>query len=577
MSSSFPANVQRATVIVRLERRARPKLRPGQKSTVAEQKLEAVRRKKLGKYEDEPGGDLALSCTVVFRGGYGGGTSSGGYSLASTTCRCVLPFPAIAKRIEVPGLGPNVSALDIVRAGKRDELIDAVLSRLRLAMLCPSKFARAVPLSEVSSGAHELQLLFDWQRPKRDLIVGDPVDDKIVKFLAPHQREMIRLYREAMVSLLPSERPPSSQGEEKEEEQPAANADADRLQLEKTAAVRIQSRARQWMARERVEALRNLRDDEGMVFTSESDSEEVESADEDSDAEEVINVRFRMHQACHLNGKLVDLRMRVCDVAGGLNKEEGGEGSSVDMHTAIHVKVVEPKGRKIARICVEGEKLDSVLDRSLPDTDESPLSTVAAVEAGDPLAVMCVKLFHALQLFQSRARGILLLKVKEDAELSDEGKDGGDHASPSRSKNGAYVESKQDDAKRGGVLALERKLSTQKSLTSLAHSPMVTRSAEEGDAVESTGKAFRKTLSPHDPTLSPPMPSAPKASRGAPPTLDESTVGDEDLDEEEALKTYRPEVIMAAAARNWRPDSAVERPDEVPTLPLKKIKSRRRY
>ena len=456
-------------------------------------------------------------------------------------------------------------------APPKRNLIDAVLSRLRLAMLCPSKFARAVPLSEVSSGAHELQLLFDWQRPRRDLIVGDPVDDKIVKFLAPHQREMIRLYRQAMVSLLPSEEQPSVREEkEKDREEPTSNTEEDRRQLEKTAAIRIQSRVRQWMAKERVGALRNLRDDEGMVFSSEPDSnsEEEDSVDEDSDAEEFINVRFRLHQACHLNGKLVDLRMRVCDIAGGLGEDEGGKGSAGGMHTAVHVKVVEPKGRKVARICVEGGQLDAVQARALPDVDESPLSTVPAVEAGDPLAITCVKLFDALQLFQSHAHGILLLKVKEDVSLLAEGKDGG-----GRSTAGG----KLGDAKEGGTLMMERKLSTQKSLTSLAHSPIVTRTAEEDDPVAASGKAFRKTLSPHDPTLSPPMPSAPKASRGAPPTLAESMVGDEDLDEEEALKTYRPEVIMAAAARNWRPDSAVARPDEVPTLPLKKIKSRRKY
>ena len=32
---------------------------------------------------------------------------------------------------------------------------------------------------------NELQLLFDWQLPKRNLIVGDPIDDKIVHSFPP--------------------------------------------------------------------------------------------------------------------------------------------------------------------------------------------------------------------------------------------------------------------------------------------------------------------------------------------------------------------------------------------------------
>lgn len=558
MSSSFPPNVLTSTVIVRLERRARPKQSPmGTES----KKSAAVRMKKLSKYEEEPGGDLALSCTVVFRGNMGGGASN--YSLTSTTCRCVLPFPAIAKRIEVVGLGPNVSALDIVKAGKRDALIETVVSHLRLAMLSPSKFSRAVPLSEISSGAHELQLLFDWQRPRRDLIVGDPVDDKIVKFLAPYQREMIKLYREAMVSLVPSGSPPKAEEAKIDVDNTSVSIEVkgtekDRSQMEETAALRIQTQARQWLACEKVEVLRNIRNDEAMLVSS--SDEEVHSEDEDSDAEEFINLHYRLHQACHLNGKLVDLRMRVCDIANTLTDD----GSSTCR--AVHVKVVEPKGRKIARLCVEGDQLDRVSENDLPDMNESPLSGVPSVEAEEPLAMMCVKLFHSLSLFQSRARGILLLKLK-DSEVVDR-EDGGDTMH-------------SEDNSETGVLPrrthnVERKLSSQKSLTSLAHSPNVIHSDQNvmlGEGKQkSTGQALQKA---HDASTSPSIPSAPKASRGAPPSLEESVVGDEELEDEEALKTYRPEVLMAAAARNWKPDSSVARPDDVPKLPLKRMKSRR--
>ena len=59
--------------------------------------------------------------------------------------------------------------MEVVRLGRRDDLIASVISRLRLAMLSDSKFPQAVALKDVQSGKYELQMLFDWQQPKRAL------------------------------------------------------------------------------------------------------------------------------------------------------------------------------------------------------------------------------------------------------------------------------------------------------------------------------------------------------------------------------------------------------------------------
>ena len=145
----------------------------------------------------------------------------------------------------------------------------------------------------------------------------------------------------------------------------------------------------------------------------------------------------------------------------------------------------------------------------MPDMSESPLSGIPAVEAKDPLAIMCVKLFHSLSLFQSRAKGILLLKL-QDAETG-KTSDG----EIARQNEGSKIIS-------SGEGHVERRLSSQKSLTSLAHSPNVPQSSGSGSLEEgienSAGQMFQKTVAQQDKSNSPTMPSAPKASRGAPPS-----------------------------------------------------------
>jgi hypothetical protein len=96
---------------------------------------------------------------------------------------------------------------------------------------------------------------------------------------------------------------------------------------------------------------------------------------------------------------------------------------------------------------------------------------------------------------------------------------------------------------------------------SLSHSPMLSPLGDENNVSTSGNNSG-----------SPPQPSAPKASNGKPPTLKDSQITFEEDDSEELSLIE----LKQAAARNWRPDSAVQRPKNIPKLPLKQLKFRKR-
>ena len=183
MKTSFPPNTKKCTLIIRLERNLNAQLddiaeREGAKknttattattaTTTMEEDdaihlqriqetseiLSGVNKLKRKKIKTEPRSDLALSCTVVFRGGSSYGLSG------TTTCRCVLPFDSMAAKIlltQGKGIQHFEDPMDVVRKGRRDDLMESVISHLRLCMLGEGKFVKACSLKDVRSGSNEV-------------------------------------------------------------------------------------------------------------------------------------------------------------------------------------------------------------------------------------------------------------------------------------------------------------------------------------------------------------------------------------------------------------------------------------
>ena len=168
MQASFPANTHTCTLIVRLERRlnlhreAQLFHNDDNNDNNDDNKADnnddddEAHLAQLKQYQNPsfhkkkpitpptPESDLALSCTVVFRGV--------GYGLGGTTCRCVLPFPKMAQKLTLhrgtsstSGTSSTASSaegetfddpMDVVRRGRRDDLVQSVVSRLRLGEWC---------------------------------------------------------------------------------------------------------------------------------------------------------------------------------------------------------------------------------------------------------------------------------------------------------------------------------------------------------------------------------------------------------------------------------------------------------
>ena len=597
MSKSFPANTHTCTLIVRLERNKKlggasissssDATGSGSPSRGDEDEDHLARLKEMeesmaslgagrgmGKRRTKGENDnviaaskskpseLLLSCTVVFRGT--------GYGLGGPTCRCVLPFEKMSERLRLNDREEFENPMGVVRRGRRDDLIESVLSRLRLCMLGEGKFSKAVSLRDVEMGGYELQLLFDWQRPKRDLLVGDPVDERVLKFLAPHQREMVAAYRsrtmeeEKIDSMVPSTPPPDNARERREQEE------REEEERRRMAATRIQTIARGRASREEVEERRSdrrmaMRMEEEEREREEEEEEQRKEKERDSDVEDITVLLWRKIFATHLNGKLVEVRLRVS------SSSLSSTSSSSEKDLCVHVKIMEPKSRKIARIAVLGKQLSRLqrgsvgLDaaRSNPESPlhDDVLEDIAIVQKkGQETTVACARaaanVFGALLLFQSRAQGLLLLKIKD--VLLEEEDEGAEEVE--RSGSGGAKQRELDRARTSSLDA-----------SSLSHSPMMSpmimeEQDDEGESMKKTNK--KKSRSKFDIASSPPQPSAPKASNGHPLTFEDA----DDLGMEELEENVPIELLKQAAAKNWRPDSAVERPSDVPTLPLKQLK-----
>ena len=588
MSKSFPANTHMCTLIVRLERNKKfggasvssssaatgssspsrgdededhlARLKEMEESMISLGAGRGMGKRRTREENDNTiaankskPSELLLSCTVVFRGN--------GYGLGGPTCRCVLPFEKMSERLRLNDREEFENPMGVVRRGRRDDLIESVLSRLRLCMLGEGKFSKAVSLRDVEMGGHELQLLFDWQQPKRDLLVGDPVDERVLKFLAPHQREMVAAYRSRIMengkidSMVPSTPPPDNVRERREQEE------MEEEERRRMAATRIQTIARGRASREEVEERRS--DQRMAMRMEEEEEEERKEKEKDSDVEDITVLLWRKMFATHLNGKLVEVRLRVSSSSSSTPTSE--------KDLCVHVKIMEPKSRKIARIAVLGKQLSRLqrgsagLDAARSDP-ESPLHDdvlegIAIVQQeGQETTVACARaaanVFGALLLFQSRAQGLLLLKIK-DVLLEEE--DGGAEEVERIGSGGA----KQRE--------LDRARTSMLDASSLSHSPMMSpmileEQDDEGESMKKTNK--KKSRSKFDIASSPPQPSAPKASNGHPLTFEDAdNLGVEELEENVPI-----ELLKQAAAKNWRPDSAVERPFDVPTLPLKQLK-----
>jgi len=352
----------------------------------------------------------------------------------------------------------------------------------------------------------------------------------------------------------------------------AARLLAEEHARQEAAAVKIQTVGRRKAAMDRVQALAS---DVRMQREEAEEAEKQRQHEQDSDVENVARVHYRLKTSTHLNGKLITLRVRVTDTTARTpprtptkGEVEGAvEGESDTWAYAVHVKIIEPKRRKVARICVEGEALNALCnnEHSLHEYMKA-LSNVehpfhedissgggnsgggsgnSGDHSGDhnvqQLAIMACTVFGGLMLFQSRAKGLLLLKMKKTAPAQ---VDATNQRSPSN---------------------LDRLSSLSVDGKTLTHSPMISPLADEKKSLDLHSSGGNVNVSPA-------QPSAPKASNGSPPTLDEVD-GVEMEEEENELSLIE---LKQAAAKNWRPDSAVSKPNNVPKLPLKQLKFRKR-
>ena len=348
----------------------------------------------------------------------------------------------------------------------------------------------------------------------------------------------------------------------------AARLLAEEHARQEAAAVKIQTVGRRKAAMDRVRALAS---DVKMQREEAEEAEKQRQHEQDSDVENVARVHYRLKTSTHLNGKLITLRVRVTDATAGTpprtptKGEVGGavEGESDTWAYAVHVKIIEPKSRKVARICVEGEALNALCnnEHSLHEymkalsNVEHPFHEDISSGGGNSgggggnsgdhnvqqLAIMACTVFGGLMLFQSRAKGLLLLKMKKAAPAQ---VDATNQHSPSN---------------------LDRLSSLSVDGKTLTHSPMISPLADEKKSLDLHSSGGNVNVSPA-------QPSAPKASNGSPPTLDE--VGGVEMEEEENELSLIE--LKQAAAKNWRPDSAVSKPNNVPKLPLKQLKFRKR-
>ena len=170
------------------------------------------------------------------------------------------------------------------------------------------------------------------------------------------------------------------------------------------------------------------------------------------------------------------------------------------------------------------------------NSGDSGSNTGGGDQNAQQLAIMACTVFGGLMLFQSRAKGLLLLKMKKTTQL---------------------------DA--NAASNLDRLSSLSVDGKTLTHSPMISPLADEKKSLDLHSSGGNVNVSPA-------QPSAPKASNGSPPTLDEVD-GVEMEEEEHELSLIE---LKQAAAKNWRPDSAVSKPNNVPKLPLKQLKFRKR-
>jgi hypothetical protein len=345
----------------------------------------------------------------------------------------------------------------------------------------------------------------------------------------------------------------------------AARLLAEEHARQEAAAVKIQTVGRRKAAMDRVQALAS---DVKMQREEAEEAEKQRQHEQDSDVENVARVHYRLKTSTHLNGKLITLRVRVTDATtrtpppprtptkGAVEGEV--EGESDTWAYAVHVKIIEPKSRKVARICVEGEALNALCnnEHSLHEYMKA-LSNVehpfhedissgggnsgggnsggGSGNSGDhnvqQLAIMACTVFGGLMLFQSRAKGLLLLKMKKTAPAQ---VDATNQHSPSN---------------------LDRLSNLSVDGKTLTHSPMISPLADEKKSLDLHSSGGNVNVSPA-------QPSAPKASNGSPPTLDE--VGGVEMEEEENELSLIE--LKQAAAKNWRPDSAVSKPNNVPKL-----------
>ena len=408
----------------------------------------------------------------------------------------------------------------------------------------------------------QLQLLFDWQKPKRDLIVGDPIDESILKFLMPHQREMIRMYRqnvnkeeELLNSMIPKTPPPIKVLSQFEIDQKKAILEVEDNIRKETAATRIQTIVRRNLASEKVNEIRsnyNIQLEDEQQAETEEEEEAMDSDVEDVDLSTVI---YRKKIITHLNGKLVDLRMRVIS---GM----ASDGSYKMIEPCVHVKIIEPKSQKVARIKVNGEKLMNLSQEGenghvlALENVENPFHIDVSQKGGNDsfkdAAVLCSNIFDSLLLFQSRAQGLLLLRLREPM-LNEE--DGGNDDNGDNNANDDNEKNDADTNTRTSISKKKSSLTKVQKVESLSASPMMSPMVLDQDTSVELA-------------LSPSQPSAPKHITGSPPTLDDFNTP---RDEQDDVKIPIEE-MLASASKLWRPDSAVERPDNVPKLPIKQLK-----
>ena len=359
--------------------------------------------------------NLALTFTLVVPQAFGASQQDG--AQPAQTIRNVLPLSVLERKA---GLGQTCDGF--LDAGKRDELIEKLIAKLRLTLLIPhdEKFAKAISFETLYHSTPEIQAIFPWQSTKRSLVIAIPRDESDVKFLKLYQQEAIKAAKKREVTPRVLQAQPETQPDDcvREEEQkegeqeegpnsPPVPVDTQADVFERE---REEREAEEALAREMEEEERRKREAEAAAEAKRIAEARAEAERKKKDAEEAARKRgFVKEREMRLNGKHVLAKVTIKGLKDGEAK-------------ILLVSVIDRKTKKETKLKIDHTRYSGFL----------MAKSMAPASTDDEVAAEAV--FSSLQLFQSRAKGITVLTVKDmpAIERETDAKGGGAPKAPSK-------------------------------------------------------------------------------------------------------------------------------------------------